>query len=66
MNARSKWKAYWRQLRILRREAAKATRDMLIFGTGYVFVSGDGFINHVLPEAVLISHDGIITRKGAL
>jgi len=66
MSPRGKWKAAWRQVRILRRETSKAQRDMLIFGTGYVFVSGDGFINHVLPDAVLIGSDGSITRKGAL
>lgn len=66
MNARAKWKVYWRQVRIVRRETAKAARDMLIFGTGCVFMSGDGFINHVLPEAVLIGRDGSITRKDAL
>lgn len=45
------WKWYYRQLRIARREAFKASLDMLIFGTGYVQVK-DGYVNHVLPSAV--------------
>lgn len=49
---RQTWKWYYRQLRIARREAYKASIDMLCFGTGFVRISEDGFINHIRPEAV--------------
>jgi hypothetical protein len=52
---RATWKWYYRQLRITRREAAKAHMDAMIFGTGFVRVSDDGFVNHLLPQAVYIS-----------
>jgi hypothetical protein len=49
---RQTWKWYYRQLRIIRRESWKATEDMMIFGTGYVRISDDGFINHIRPESI--------------
>lgn len=50
--SRQLWKWYYRQLRIARREAWKATMDCMIYGVGYVRVSDDGFVNHVLPQSV--------------
>lgn len=50
--ARLYWKWYYRQLRIVRRESTQAWMDTLIFGTGYVRVTDDGFINHIRPEAI--------------
>jgi len=55
---RAIWKWYYRQLRIIRRETAKANTDAMIFGTGFVRISEDGFVNHVLPQAVYINPDG--------
>lgn len=37
---RATWKAYYRLLRICRREAAKASIDMMLFGNGFVDTSG--------------------------
>lgn len=51
---RTQWKLYYRQLRIIRREAYKATMDMMIFGTGFVCVSDDGFVNHLLPQSMVL------------
>jgi len=45
------WKCYYRQLRIARRECFKAHWDMMIYGIGFVHIK-DGYINHVLPQAV--------------
>lgn len=49
---RQVWKWYYRQLRIARREAWKASLDCMIYGTGFVRVSEDGFINHIHPWSV--------------
>lgn len=46
------WKWYYRQLRIIRRETIKAHFDMMIYGTGFVRISDDGFVNHIHPWAV--------------
>jgi hypothetical protein len=51
---RTAWKFYYRQLRIIRRESLKASMDMLIYGTGFVHISDDGFVNHILPQSVVI------------
>jgi hypothetical protein len=53
------WYWYYRQLRIARREAWKATADMLIYGTGFIRVK-DGFVNHILPNHVAIHPDETI------
>jgi hypothetical protein len=60
--ARAAWKAYWHQLRIIRREAFKAQRDAMIFGIGCVRIK-DGFINHVLPQAIFIGSDGEVSDE---
>jgi hypothetical protein len=52
---RKAWKLFYRQFRILRREQHKAFLDMMCFGTGFVRIK-DGFVNYVLPEAVLIDN----------
>jgi hypothetical protein len=49
---REAWKAYYRLMRITQRETAKAMVDAMTFGTGAVFVSNDGFINHIRPDAI--------------
>lgn len=49
---RQLWKWYYRQLRIVRRESWKATMDTMIYGVGFVRVTADGFVNHILPESV--------------
>jgi len=41
MTARAWWKMYWRALRIARREARKATHDLIVYGTGIVDVGKD-------------------------
>lgn len=50
------WKWYYRQMRIVRRETAKASIDCLIYGTGFVRITDDGFVNHILPEAIYATH----------
>lgn len=49
---RAAWKIWYRQWRIVQRECAKASCDMLIFGNGFVRISEDGFVNHVFPQAI--------------
>lgn len=46
------WKWYYRQLRIVRREGRKALMDAAVYGTGFYQISGEGFVNHVLPQSV--------------
>jgi hypothetical protein len=33
---RAQWKAFYRQLRIIRRECAKATTDLVLFGNCFI------------------------------
>lgn len=48
MTARQRWKAWYRQFRIIRRETSKACEDMILYGTGCVTFMNDGdFIQHV-------------------
>lgn len=37
---RASWKAFYRMLRIHRREVTKAFNDMVAFGSGYLDMSG--------------------------
>lgn len=41
-NARTRWKFIYRKLRVYRREALKANMDMTLYGTGAVFIPGNG------------------------
>ena len=50
-NARIWWKATYRMLRIARRETRKACTDVMIFGTGIVFVPKDGSEPRHVPLA---------------
>lgn len=45
--ARARWKAFYRWLRLARREARKAERDMQVFGSGAVFFGKDGEVRHI-------------------
>lgn len=49
---RQVWKRWYRQQRIVRRESAKASIDMLIHGVGFLRISEDGFVNHIRADAV--------------
>jgi len=51
--ARDHWRAIHRLARIARRETMKAVNDMLIYGTGAVFVPNDGEPSHVPLEVLL-------------
>lgn len=42
MTPREYWKIIYRTSRIARREAVKAAADMMMFGTGVVFIPNDG------------------------
>ncbi|MDB5405214.1 MAG: hypothetical protein JWL84_126 [Rhodospirillales bacterium] len=55
--SRAAWKIYWRQLRIIRRESAKAMTDCVLFGTGVVECGPDvpDFVRHVPVEKVVLS-----------
>lgn len=46
---RAKWKVLYRHLRISRRVAVAVLNDMMIFGTGCMFVGDDGDVRHVPP-----------------
>ena len=52
---RETWKIYYRQVRIWKREQDKAIMDAMIYGTGFVRVDSEGFVNHVLPETIYIN-----------
>jgi hypothetical protein len=39
---REVWKYWYRQMRIARREAAKAVTDMMVYGSGMVKISVEG------------------------
>lgn len=50
---RKRWKAAYRQFRIIRRETRKAQLDMMCFGTGYVYIGPNApdYIKHIpAPE----------------
>jgi hypothetical protein len=53
LTARERWKRGYRAYRIERRECAKAQRDMLLFGAGYVILN-DGTPERVHPEDVVL------------
>ncbi len=52
---RATWKVCYRLLRIHRREWAKASIDMMLYGTGTVLITNDGNIQHV-PFEGLAAH----------
>ncbi len=54
--SRAQWKTIWRQLRIVKREAAQAESDMMFFGTGYLETGPEvpDFIRCVHPSNVAI------------
>jgi len=58
MTPRQRWKFWYRQLRIIRRESTKAHLDMLIYGTGFVEISADipDYIRHVPTQEVIIEY----------
>jgi len=41
MNKRA-WKKHYRLLRVVKREASKASEDMMLFGTGAIMIPDDG------------------------
>lgn len=53
---RSTWRALWRQVRIINREASKAALDTMLFGIGFCRVGSDvpDLIEHVAAEKVYI------------
>lgn len=42
MTTKETWKAFYRKLRIARRESLKATIDVVCYGTGVVFIPNNG------------------------
>lgn len=42
MTPRQWWKITWRAIRVYHREQAKATTDMMLYGTGVVKIPDDG------------------------
>ena len=46
-SARGRWKAYWRALRVARRETFKMSLDLLMYGSGVIFVPAQGDPHHV-------------------
>ena len=44
---RPEWKTFYRQLRIARREVQKAALDLLVFGTGAIFMGNNGIAKHI-------------------
>ena len=44
---KTEWNAFYRRLRIVRREAQKAALDLLVFGTGAIFLGNNGMVKHI-------------------
>ena len=53
MTAREAWKIYYRMIRVARREALKATMDMVFYGTGAVMIPGNSDDPKHIPFADL-------------
>jgi len=52
---RQRWKAWYRQYRIIRREALKAATDVMFFGTGFVMITTEpDYIRHIPVEQIMI------------
>ena len=62
MTARERWKIHWRAIRVSRREHQKAMRDLVIYGTGAVFVPTEGDPRHV-PLDEISDKEGMIVAK---
>lgn len=55
MTARQRWKVWYRKYRIIRRESAKASIDMILFGTGFVMIVPEpDFVRHVPIQQIII------------
>lgn len=65
MTTREWWKKYYRALRVCRREAMKATQDMMLYGTGVVKVSADGEAERIHPKDVNLIFSGNELIKAA-
>ncbi len=51
MTPRQRWKAQWRQYRIIMRECRKANIDAMIFGTGAVLITDEpDYVRHIPLE----------------
>ena len=51
MTPRQRWKAQYRQHRIIRRECYKAQMEALLFGTGVVLITDEpDYIKHIPIE----------------
>jgi len=60
---RKTWKIYYRALRVARREANKASADMISFGTGIVCIN-NGEAKHVpIADYMGIDEDNCIVVK---
>ena len=55
MTPRKRWKIWYRQYRIVRREWQKATEDMILFGSGFVLLKAEpDYIEHIPVEKVMV------------
>tara|TARA_R110001599_G_scaffold171353_1_gene362425 strand:+ start:440131 stop:440340 length:210 start_codon:yes stop_codon:yes gene_type:complete len=54
MTPREWWRVWHRRLRVARREAKKATSDVMLYGTGVVSIDADGSAKHIPLESMLV------------
>ena len=62
MNAKKWWKTYHRTLRIAHRESMKAAQDMMIYGTGMVYVGEDAKPDGVAQHIPMVSWNENVSR----
>lgn len=60
MSTRKAWKAWYRLIRIARRESGKASMDCILFGTGLVRIDENGEAKRIAPQDYRIARDGSI------
>ncbi|MBF8177819.1 hypothetical protein [Herminiimonas contaminans] len=54
MTTREWWRLYYRYIRVAKREALKATNDVMFYGTGFVSIDADGSAKHIPLESMLV------------
>ncbi len=47
ITARERWKALHRMQRVIKREQFKASMDVLVYGSGVVYIPNDGDPKHI-------------------
>jgi hypothetical protein len=56
-NARGIWKTFYRKIRVCKRESLKAGNDMMVYGTGCVYVPNNGDDpRRIHPHDIILEH----------